>query len=85
MATTDQILYRNFGQQVARTVRGRTQREGGVAHLVARHLAGLSGKIVCVSQRDNAFLLPHGRGDELHHGSPTPDPHGMAKGPRPAT
>ena len=28
--------------------------------------------------RDAAFPLPHGRGDEFHHGSPTPDPRGIA-------
>ncbi|QRM40659.1 DNA polymerase [Rhizobium rhizogenes] len=31
---------------------------------------------------DAAFLLPHGRGDEFHHGSPVPDPRGFPKGPR---
>ncbi|RWH46668.1 MAG: DNA polymerase III subunit alpha, partial [Mesorhizobium sp.] len=58
-------------------VRGRIQREGEVVHLVARHLKDLSMELASVGQRDTAFPLPHGRGDEFHHGSPTPDPRGM--------
>jgi hypothetical protein len=56
------------------SVRGRIQREGEVVHLVARHLSDLSGALASVGERDDAFPLPHGRGDELHHGSPPPDP-----------
>ncbi|RUV28816.1 MAG: DNA polymerase III subunit alpha [Mesorhizobium sp.] len=58
-------------------VRGRVQREGEVVHLVARHLTDLSAELASVGQRDTAFPLPHGRGDEFHHGSPTPDPRGL--------
>jgi error-prone DNA polymerase len=65
------------------SVRGRIQREGEVVHLVARHLFDLSGDLASVGERDDAFPLPHGRGDELHHGSPTPDPRGLPKGPQP--
>ena len=32
-----------------------------------------------IGRRDAPFPLPHGRGDEFHHGSPTPDPRGAAK------
>jgi error-prone DNA polymerase len=55
-------------------VRGRVQREGEVVHIVAQRLADLSGELASVGDRDAAFPLPHGRGDEFHHGSPTPDP-----------
>ena len=64
-------------------VRGRIQREGEVVHLVAHRLSDLSAELASVGDRDTAFPLPHGRGDEFHHGSPTPDPRGMPKGPRP--
>ena len=59
-------------------VRGRVQREGEVVHLVAQRLTDLSGELASVGDRDAAFPLPHGRGDEFHHGSPTPDPRGLA-------
>jgi len=63
-------------------VYGRIQREGEVVHLVAHRLADLSGELASVGDRDAAFPLPHGRGDEFHHGSPVPDPRGFPKGPR---
>ncbi|ENN83892.1 DNA polymerase-related protein (plasmid) [Rhizobium freirei PRF 81] len=59
------------------------QREGEVAHLVAHRITDLSGELRSVGDRDDTFPLPHGRGDEFHHGSPTPDPRGLPKGPRP--
>ncbi|WP_242218876.1 error-prone DNA polymerase [Shinella zoogloeoides] len=62
-------------------VRGRIQREGAVVHLVAQRITDLSSDLASVGRRDAAFPLPHGRGDELHHGSPTPDPRGLP--PRP--
>lgn len=55
-------------------VRGRIQREGEVVHLVAQRLTDLSVNLAGVGKRDQPFPLPHGRGDEFHHGSPTPDP-----------
>jgi error-prone DNA polymerase len=58
------------------TVRGRIQREGEVVHLVAQQLTELSGDLASVGERDTSFPLPHGRGDNFHHGSPTPDPRG---------
>ncbi len=64
-------------------VRGRIQREGEVVHLVAHHLTDLSAELASVGTRDGSFPLPHGRGDEFHHGSPTPDPRRLSKGPRP--
>ena len=64
-------------------VYGRIQREGDVVHLVAHRLTDLSQELASVGDRDAAFPLPHGRGDELHHGSPALDPRGVPKGPKP--
>ncbi|TPL88540.1 error-prone DNA polymerase [Mesorhizobium sp. B2-3-12] len=61
-------------------VHGRIQREGDVVHLVAQRLVDLSAELASVGNRDAAFPLPHGRGDEFHHGSPTPDPRGLPAG-----
>ena len=58
-------------------VRGRIQREGEVVHLVAQRLTDLSRELASVGDRETAFPLPHGRGDEFHHGSSTPDPRGL--------
>jgi error-prone DNA polymerase len=63
-------------------VYGRIQREGEVVHLVAHRLTDLSAELASVGDRDAVFPLPHGRGDEFHHGSPVPDPRGFPKGPR---
>jgi error-prone DNA polymerase len=60
-------------------VRGRIQREGAVVHLVAQRITDLSADLASVGARDGAFPLPHGRGDELHHGSPSHDPRGLPK------
>jgi error-prone DNA polymerase len=54
-------------------VRGRLQREGLVTHVIARDLVDLSGLLRSVGTRE--FPLPHGRGDEAHHGG-GPDPRG---------
>ncbi|MBU2958022.1 OB-fold nucleic acid binding domain-containing protein, partial [Paracoccus sp. C2R09] len=53
--------------------RGRIQREGDVVHFVVEHMTDLSAALASVGNRA-AFPLPHGRGDEFHHGSTTPDP-----------
>ncbi len=57
-------------------IKGRVQREGEVVHLVAHHLTDLTPLLASVGHRDGGLPLPHGRGDELHHGSPRPDPRG---------
>jgi len=62
---------------------GRIQRVGDVVHLVAHRLTDLSSELASVGDRDSTFPLPHGRGDELHHGSPGPDPRSLPKGPKP--
>ncbi|MFI0849426.1 error-prone DNA polymerase [Mesorhizobium sp. IMUNJ 23232] len=65
------------------SVRGRIQREGEVVHLVAHQLTDLSAELASVGSRDMAFPLPHGRGDEFHHGSPGLDPRTLPpKGPK---
>jgi hypothetical protein len=59
-------------------VRGRIQRETEVVHLVARELTDLSAELASVGNRETPFPLPHGRGDEAHHGGSGIDPRGMA-------
>jgi error-prone DNA polymerase len=49
-------------------VRGKIQREGAVVHLVAHHLADLSGDLASVGERDGGFPLPHKRGDQIRDG-----------------
>lgn len=60
-------------------IKGRIQREGEVVHVIARELYDLSADLASIGARDADFPLPHGRGDEFHHGSPTPDPRGLPK------
>ncbi|QWK81513.1 error-prone DNA polymerase [Ochrobactrum sp. BTU1] len=60
-------------------IKGRVQREGDVIHIVAHHITDLSSELAGIGNRETAFPLPHGRGDEFHHGSPAPDPRGMPK------
>jgi hypothetical protein len=44
----------------------------------------LSRALASIGNRDAAFPLPHGRGDEFHHGSPGRDPRAMPpRGVRP--
>jgi len=64
-------------------VRGRIQREGDVVHLVANTVTDLSSELASVGNRDSAFPLPHGRGDEAHRGGPGIDPRSLPKGFRP--
>lgn len=61
---------------------GRVHREGDVVHHVARTLTDLSAALASIGNRTTTFPLPHGRGDEFHHGPPTPDPRDTPKGPR---
>jgi error-prone DNA polymerase len=58
-------------------VQGRVQREGEVVHLIAKQLTDLSDELAGVGSRGDAFPLPHGRGDEFHHGSPGNDPRSL--------
>ena len=60
-------------------VKGRVQREGEVVHIVAHELIDMSAELSSIGSRDAAFPLPHGRGDEFHHGSPAADPRGLPK------
>ena len=53
---------------------GRIQREGEVVHLVVHRLTDLSASLAGIGEREAPFPLPHGRGDEFHHGPPSPDP-----------
>ncbi len=55
-------------------INGRIQREGEVVHLVAQQLFDLTGDLSALADRDEAFRLPTGRGDEFAHGTPgSPD------------
>ncbi|WP_438748295.1 error-prone DNA polymerase [Pararhizobium sp. O133] len=51
-------------------INGRIQREGAVVHLVAQQVFDLSSDLSGLADRDTAFRLPTGRGDEFAHGSP---------------
>ena len=55
-------------------VDGRIQREGEVVHIVAGRLHDVSKALASVGDHDAAFPMPHGRGDEVHHGGPGRDP-----------
>jgi error-prone DNA polymerase len=59
-------------------IEGNVQREGQVVHLVADKLADLSADLAGIGEQNGAFPLPHGRGDEFHHGSPGVDPRDKA-------
>jgi error-prone DNA polymerase len=48
--------------------RGKLQREGDVIHVVAEQLTDHSALLASVGQRNIAFPLPHGRGDQASHG-----------------
>ncbi|MCZ7469420.1 error-prone DNA polymerase [Agrobacterium sp. O3.4] len=63
---------------------GKIQREGEVVHLVAHRLTDLSQALASVGERNHAFPLPHGRGDEFHHGMPPDDHRVIRKRPPPA-
>jgi error-prone DNA polymerase len=63
-------------------VRGRVQREGEVVHHIAYGITDVSRERGSVGDRNAAFPLPHGQGDEFHHGSLTPDPRDTPKGLR---
>jgi error-prone DNA polymerase len=63
---------------------GKIQREGEVVHLVAHRLTDLSEALASVGERNHAFPLPHGRGDEFHHGIPPDDHRTIRKHPPPA-
>jgi error-prone DNA polymerase len=53
--------------------RGKLQKEGEVIHVIAEHLTDLSDMLRAVGERDEAFPMPYGRGDEAKHGG-APDP-----------
>jgi error-prone DNA polymerase len=56
-------------------VEGYVQREGEVVHVVVRKLIDMSATLASLSEQDAPFPLPHGRGDEFHHGG-SPDQRG---------
>ncbi|MES2035208.1 MAG: error-prone DNA polymerase [Pseudomonadota bacterium] len=64
-------------------IEGRIQREGEVVHLIAYKLFDLAETLASIGDRDAAFPLPHGRGDEVHRGPAPPDPRAPKPGPAP--
>lgn len=44
-----------------------------MVHIVARQLHDLTGLLASLGRRDDAFPLPHGRGDEARAGGSAPD------------
>jgi error-prone DNA polymerase len=59
-------------------VHGRIQREGEVVHLVAQRLFDFTADLSSLGQREGAFPLPQGRGDQAKHGG-GPDPRDKVK------
>ena len=59
-------------------IQGKIQREGEVVHLIARQLFDLTADLSGLADRDAAFKLPSGRGDEFAHGG-GPDPRDKPK------
>ena len=49
-------------------IEGYVQREGLVVHIVAEKLIDLSDQLASIGDTEEQFQLPHGRGDEFHHG-----------------
>jgi len=49
-------------------VYGRVQCEGEVVHLIAHRLTDLSSVFASIGDRDAAFPVPRGRGDEAKEG-----------------
>ncbi len=49
-------------------IHGHVQRESEVMHFVAQRLTDLLGELASAGNRDLAFPLPHGRGDQVRHG-----------------
>jgi len=56
-------------------VRGHVQREGLVIHLVAEELWDWSAELDSISEIDEDFRLPHGRGDQVRTDRPDPRAH----------
>jgi error-prone DNA polymerase len=50
-------------------IEGRVQREGDVVHVIAQRLHDFSTDLERLGDEEAGFVLPHGRGDEFHHGS----------------
>jgi error-prone DNA polymerase len=61
---------------------GKVQREGEVIHVIADHLTDLTHLLDSVGDRDEAFPLPHGRGDEAKRGGGPDQRLGLGHRPR---
>jgi error-prone DNA polymerase len=63
-------------------VRGKVQRAGDVIHVVAERLTDLSDLLRSVGDREEAFPLPHGRGDEAKGGGGPDQREALGRKPR---
>ncbi|HEY4275191.1 MAG TPA: hypothetical protein VGM68_06890 [Rhizomicrobium sp.] len=54
-------------------IEGKVLRVGQLVHLVVGKLTDLSDQLARISKEAEPFPLPHGRGDECHHGGGSPD------------
>ena len=61
-------------------INGKVQREGEVVHFIAQRLTDLSPELASVGQRNTAFPLRHGRGDEFRGAGPGLDPRSLPPG-----
>jgi error-prone DNA polymerase len=63
-------------------VQGPVPPESAAVHTIANLLTDLSAELAGIGAQKEGFTLPHGRGDEVHHGGAgrdlrdLPDPHG---------
>jgi error-prone DNA polymerase len=62
--------------------RGKVQREGEVIHVIAEHLTDLSQLLRGVGEREEAFPLPHGQGDEAKNGGGPDQRQALGRKPR---
>lgn len=73
-----QLLLHRFGNRLQRMlgqdIGAPACRRKETAHIVADRLIDLSDQLAAIGESGDGFRLPHGRGDEFHHGSGGPDP-----------
>ncbi|HKH27746.1 MAG TPA: OB-fold nucleic acid binding domain-containing protein, partial [Sphingomicrobium sp.] len=62
--------------------RGKLQREGQVIHVIAEHLTDLSNLLRGVGEREEAFPLPRGRGDQAKNGGGSDARDALGRKPR---
>jgi error-prone DNA polymerase len=63
-------------------VRGRVQREGDVIHVIVEQVLDFSDLLRRIGERDEALVVPTGRGDEVKHGGGTDQRDALGRKPR---